>query len=588
LSWLRSSHNLKAGWQYIHVERLQIGQGQTYSFDNNVTADPQNLGQTGASLASALLALPVTFSGTLPGQGDVRFSMAEWGAYVQDEWKVTPNLTVNFGLRFDRTTRPNFETGFTAGPDIAKGLWLIGLDKLPPACNQVQQAPCIPGNGLQDVPFNQYIKLAHPGFVIAPQNDNWGPRGSVAWRFSPKDVIRAGYGLYFDPLPSMTQVTQNNSEVKWPNSSGFQGTANKLGDPPKTLQQIQGNFPSVLPDASPWNQSGWFNNPDRKTAYSHQWNVEIQRQMTENLMLSAAYVGSVNRRLEYTGLGNSARTPGPGSPEVVSSRRPMPYMWGGVFYSDSIGRANYNSLQFKAQRRFATGFQMLVSYTWSKAIDTGSSGWFGAENGFGGSSAVQDYFHPDSNRSVSSYNIPHFLSWSTVYELPFGRGKSRLNEGAASWILGNWQVNSILQARSGQPYNLSVTGDVANIGNDVSWWNYARPNLVGSPTPATQNSQQWYNPQAFAVPVFSYGNFGRNALSSDHVFTTDISLFKNVPLPNERWGHVEMRFEFFNIFNTINLGIPGTTVDQGDAGRVTTIAPGTAPRQLQFGLRYLF
>jgi hypothetical protein len=201
---------------------------------------------------------------------------------------------------------------------------------------------------------------------------------------------------------------------------------------------------------------------------------------------------------------------------------------------------------------------------------------------------VQDFFHPDSNRSVSAYNVPHFLSWSTVYELPFGRGKTYLNSGAASYILGNWQLNSIVQARSGQPYNLSVTGDVANIGNDVSWWNYARPNLVGNPTPSHPTSSQWYDPVAFAAPVFQYGNFGRNALSSDHVFGADFSLFKNIPLPNERWGHVELRFEFFNVFNVINMGIPGTTVDQGDAGRITTIAPGTAPRQLQFGLRYLF
>jgi hypothetical protein len=351
LSWLKGNHNFKAGFQYLHLERLQGNQSQTYSFDNNVTADPQNLGQTGASLASALLALPVTFSGILPGTGDVRFQMAQWGAYLQDEWKLTPKVTVNLGLRFDHTNRPSFDTGFTAGPDLATGDWLIGLKSLPPPCNQANKAPCIPGNGLQDVPFNEHIKLYHPGFVPTPEWDNWGPRASVAWRFTPKMVLRAGYGLFFDGLPALTQMTQNNSEVKWPNSSGFSGTANQLGQPLTLLQNIQGNFPTVLPEASPWNQSGWFNNPRRKDAYSHQWNVEIQHQMTENLMLSASYVGSVNRRLEYSGLGNMATTPGPGSPDQVNARRPMPYMWGGFFYSDSIGSANYNALQLKAQRR---------------------------------------------------------------------------------------------------------------------------------------------------------------------------------------------------------------------------------------------
>ncbi len=586
LSWLKGNHNFKMGWQYIHVERLQINTTQGYQFDNSVTADPQNLGQTGASLASGLLALPVTFSGILPGQGDVRFKMGSWAGYFQDEWKVTPTITVNAGLRLDYTTRPSFDTGFTAGPDLTTGDWLMGLKSLPPSCNQANQAPCIPGNGLQDVPFNDHIKLAHPGFVPTPSWDNWGPRASVAWRMNQKMVFRAGYGLYFDALPSMTQVAQNNSEVKWPNSSGFSGTANGVGQPLRLLSDIQGSFPAVLPEASPWDQSGWFNNPRRKDAYSHQWNVEIQRQMTENLMLSVGYVGSLNRRLEYTGLGNSATTPGPGTPDQVNSRRPMPYMWGGFFYSDSIANASYNSLQVKVQRRFANGLQMLFSYTWSKAIDTGSSGWFDAENGPGGNSAVQDVYHPNTNRSVSAYNVPHFLSWFTVYEFPAGRGKRWLSSGPGSWILGDWQLNSILQARSGQPYNLSVTGDVANIGNGVSWWNYARPNLVGDPRPSHPTAGEWYNPAAFSVPQFSYGNFGRNVLSTDHVFNTDLSLFKNIPLGKERLGHLELRFEFFNAFNVINLGVPGTTVDQGDAGRVTSVA--LPPRELQFGLKYLF
>jgi hypothetical protein len=190
------------------------------------------------------------------------------------------------------------------------------------------------------------------------------------------------------------------------------------------------------------------------------------------------------------------------------------------------------------------------------------------------------------NRSVSSYNVPHFLSWSTVYELPFGHGKRWLASGPGSWFLGNWQLNSIVQARSGQPYTLAVTGDVANIGNDVSWWNYARPNLVGDPTPSHPTAAQWYNPAAFSVPQFAYGNFGRNVLSSDHVFGTDLSLFKIVPLGKESIGHLELRFESFNIFNVINYGVPGSIVDQGNAGRVSTVA--APPREMQFGIKYLF
>jgi hypothetical protein len=97
---------------------------------------------------------------------------------------------------------------------------------------------------------------------------------------------------------------------------------------------------------------------------------------------------------------------------------------------------------------------------------------------------LQDPYHPERSRSVSAYDIPHFLSISGVWDLPFGRGKRYLSQGVASQVLGNWQVNGIVQLRSGQPYNLSVVGDVANIGNTLSFWNYARPNIVGDPHPA--------------------------------------------------------------------------------------------------------
>jgi hypothetical protein len=173
-----------------------------------------------------------------------------------------------------------------------------------------------------------------------------------------------------------------------------------------------------------------------------------------------------------------------------------------------------------------------VSYTWSKSIDVGSSGWFDVENGSGGGafSGFQNYYDPDGKRSVSSYDIPHFLSMSGLWELPFGRGRRFLSGGLAGEVFGNWQLNGVVQLRSGQPYNLAVEGDVANIGNTFSFANYARPNIVGDPNPAHRSVSEWFNPNAFAVPVFSYGDFGRNALRSASVYDADISLLKSFPV----------------------------------------------------------
>ena len=147
--------------------------------------------------------------------------------------------------------------------------------------------------------------------------------------------------------------------------------------------------------------------------------------------------------------------------------------------------AEFNALEAKVQRRFANGLISLLSYTFGKSIDT-SSGYFNVENGPQGASSVQNYFDLSSARGISGYDIKHFVSWATVYELPAGKGKRWLRSGPGSWILGNWQANYIFQGRSGQPYGLIVPGDVANLkgsggigSNGPS--DYARPNMIADP-----------------------------------------------------------------------------------------------------------
>jgi len=586
LSWTRQNHILKTGLQWIGVERLQANTYQQFYFDDKVTADPLQPGKSGASLASALLGYPVRFEGELPGQSEISFGLQTWSAYFQDEWRAGRALTVSYGLRFDHNMRPDIHHGLEAGPDLDRAVWLIGAEQMPPPCNQTGKAPCIPGNGLEDVPHGDRIVLANPpNFVPMEIWDNWGPRIGVAYRASARTVVRAGYGLHWDTLISNSQYTQHNVN-QWPMTKGFRGTANALGEEMTPIEGLQGKFPAVLPEPSPWKRQGWANDPDRKNAYSHQWNVEIQRQMTDNLTASVAYVGSLNRRLDYSGLGNSALRPGPGTPDQVDQRRPVPFMSGGLFYSRSIGRSNYNALEVNLRRKFSDGLQFMVSYSWSKSIDTGSSGWFAAENGPGGSAANQNYHDLNADRSVSSYNIPHFLSCYLVYELPLGGGRSKLTSGPASWLLGNWQLSSIFQWRSGQPYNLAVPGDVANIGNDRAGWNYARPNLIGNPIPDNPTAEQYFRTDAFAIPQFEYGNFGRNVLSSDDVLRLDLSLAKVFPLGRDGSKRLELRFEAFNVLNHIDWAPPGTLIGQPGAGRVTGVA--APPRIIQVGSRLVF
>jgi outer membrane receptor protein involved in Fe transport len=608
LNWIKGNHNIKTGYQYIHVIRLQQNTFQTFGFSNTQTADPTNTARTGASLASALLGMPSGFSGQQPDIGEVHFKLATWSTYLQDEWKVSSDLTVNLGLRWDVLTKPEvIGNRLSNALDLQTQTLLIGASSIP-LCSQSQQVPCLPAS-LASTPFGDHIQfVGQKAFNPKAIYDNVGPRVGIAWRIQPTTVLRAGYGLFWDALPARSQYTQNDIEAAgWPWTTSFAAPpgTNAIGQPFQTMNNVVGSFPFPTAPVHPWGTGGFYDDPDFKDAYSHQWNIEVQKQFSKNFMLAVAYVGSKSGRQPYSGRGNAATQASPnGTPLTqIDALRAIPWMTSGLNYTQSIGKASYNALQVKAERRFAKGLQSLLAYTWSKCIDT-SSGWFGAENGAApsvGGSAVQNYFDIDSNRSVCAYDIPHFLSWFTIYELPAGRGKGRLESGPASWLLGNWQVSYIVQARSGQPFNLGVSaGDVANIGGTVinaqgvpvpnPLTGYARPNLVPgkNPIPSDRTLTMWYDPSAFSIPSGSFGDFGRNVLRTRPVWNVDFSLFKNFPLGNQDSRTVQFRFDAFNVFNHINWGIPGSTIGQAGAGVITQLASGTSPRQLQFALKVLF
>lgn len=586
LTWVHGRHDLKFGSQYVHhgTDQTFPTHGE-FQFTNDTTGNPEQAGTTGSSLAAALLGLP-SQTNIFPLFIALTDRVPVWAGFAQDKWKLRNNVTVTFGLRFDH--RGAFSPGqglFDAGP-VPNGDYWIGLNQMPGLCSDVGKAPCLPAP-LSQIPFGDHIKLSPYGTAFGPKPewDEWGPRVGVAWRVTPNTVVRGGYGITYDPL---TGINQDWKGIlgSWPAAAGGWSLKswNQLGQPQTSIEQTFGAASTPLPAPTPWNQTNWFFDPARQDARSQQWNLEIQRQVTNNLALSIGYLGSYSDRLDETGLWNTATTPGPGTPAQVNALRPAPW-WGGTnFLGTSTGNANYNALEVKLERRFAQGLYALVSYTWSKTIDTGSSGWFAAENGTA-SGQLQDYYHPNGSRSVSSYDIPHFLSMTGIYELPFGRGKKYFGQhGAASWLLGNWQVNSVVQLRSGQPFTVFVNGDVANIGNTVSWWSYARPNLVGNPQVSNRTAAQWFNPSAFAVPSFSYGNLGRNTLRSAPVYFADFSLFKKFPV---REGmNLEFRGEIFNLFNIQNLGVPDSGVGDPAFGRISSTV--TNPRQIQLAFKLDF
>src|SRR3989441_5802416 len=349
------------------------------------------------------------------------------------------------------------------------------------------------------------------------------------------------------------------------------------------------------------------------------------------MMISVAYVGSVSRRLPYSGLANAANQAFPNgtAAATVDAARRVPWVGAGVNYTLAIGKANYKALETKFQRRFTNGWSTLVSYTWGRSRDTGS-GYFNVENGPGGSATIQNFWDQNTAWGVSSYDVTHFLSWATLYELPFGKGKKWIKSGPASWILGNWQANFIAQARTGAPFNLIVTGDLANLrgSGSSSPNNYLRPNLIADPfkagpvpanpdplcqftisqrdpvtgkllggkaADATRTTASWLNPCAFGIPSGAFGDLKRNAFRGPAVYNADISVFKSIPI-GERFK-VQLRVEAFNIFNIQNWDTPANanltintnaTTIATSVGKISNLAQGTTPRQIQFGLRLVY
>ncbi len=659
VTWLKGRHNLRAGFWYIEAKRIQLNTFDTYTFSDEQTRnlfDPVankavSNGTTGLSLASALLGFPNSFSAQLPINhgGPVRFKYASWAAYAQDEWKFRPTMTLTFGLRYDYVTQPETLDGrLWNSLDLANQKYIIGAKVMPQVCSVAKQAPCIPDGFLTDANFSNVVLAGKSFFAPPPITDNWGPRVGFAWQFTPKTVVRTGYGLYWDSLTARSQYAQNDLEAMvWPDATAFNGTANSCtngstcaftnGTAVDIITQQGLGFATPLPiytghsSSLPW--TGFPNqgdDPKFKDGYSQQWNLEIQRELSPTMMVSAAYVGSASGRLPYgAGNANAASQAFPsGTPtSVVDATRQMPWVTAGLTYSRSIGYAHYNALESRFQKRFSDGLHTLVSYTWGKSTDVGS-GYFNVENGTGGGSTIQNYYDMSTARGVSSYDIKHFLSWATVYELPAGRGKRWFQSGPASWILGNWQANYIFQARSGQPYNLQVTADLANLQGSAPGapGTYLRPNLIADPFvagPVSANpdplcqktisqggraadqvntAASWFNPCAFGVPHGAFGNLGRNVFRGPHVVNMDYSMFKSFPI-RERMS-LQLRFEAFNLFNFQNYDVPSSvTVNTGNpsgspllpssaiaagAGKVTALAQGTNPRQLQFGLRFEF
>ncbi|MBI4890427.1 MAG: TonB-dependent receptor, partial [Acidobacteria bacterium] len=574
---LQSNHTIKWGADIrrIREDLLQTqdagGPRGEFQFRNNQTSIPGSavLDQVN-SLASMLLDVPQTFQRDLAIQFPTN-RLWQTFLYVQDKWQVNSKLTVDLGLRYDF---------YPPGVPRLKGTWSD--------FNWITNTFRVAGYG--DVPMNLNRQTYY---------SNFAPRLGMAYRLNPKTVIRAGSGMSWIPFPD-NKLAWDLYPVKQSNSYQALSSYGQAQTAPGVYGNMATGFPAPIAVNIPSSGLIAGNTPallaqnistiipsDYHEGYILSWNFAIQRQLPKNFTLDAAYVANhtVRAPVAYNLNASTALNGGAAS-------RPLYAAYGknadvNLRYAGFSN--NYNSLQVKVDRRFSNGFMLTTAYTYSKALGSSS------EDG-----GLWNYIQPRRSYARLDFDRAQTFVQSYLYQLPFGKGKQWVKEGAMSYILGGWQVNGVLTLMTGRPLTFGTTVSANSAGNSLT------PDQIGAfkvtdIIAGPSGTATWFDTSAFAQPLNAdgktphWGSMGRNNLSGPGLFNIDASLFRSFRI-TERF-RAELRAEATNFTNTPAFGNPNTTVGSADFGKVTgTLAGlianqgtgGTGSRNIQLGLRILF
>jgi len=530
ISYRHGSHNIMAG---IEFRKLTTGRAAANSPRGVFTFTGQRSGDPAADF---LFGAPQTDQTPIQ---EFKGVVAEWrdGFFVLDNWQVTPRLTVNYGLRYELPTVPHSVNGNAR---------ILNPD----------QTALIPDG------------IPTPGLeFINPNHDNWAPRIGFAYRGPAKVVIRGGGGFFYNPnqTNSFTLATTNPPFGVSALFSNSPTTVLSFDDPTPGSGTVPTTYLAVFTE-----------NPYLPTPRMYQWNLGVERELWKNAGFELQYLGSHSLHLDRSYFNNTP-LPGPGA---VNPRRPN-QLWGQIRTIQNDETANYSGLTAILRQRMSRGLQILASYTWAHSTDVSTD-----SNGGGAPMDAYDWHRDYGN---ANWDIRHRFVTSIVYDLPSLSGK----EALLRWTLGNWQANTIVTAQTGQPFNVLISPDQANIGRGNQ-----RPDLVGTPHEncGSGHLTNCIDPSAFALPAqFTFGSAGRNILYGPGLVNFDFSLFKDFPI-KERLK-LQFRAEMFNIFNHPNFANPNATcstfdpltglcVSTGSFGRVTQTT--TDNRDIQFGLKLVF
>ena len=594
LSMVRGNHNWKFGWEgrLIRVNVWEARSAGTFNFAAGFTQGPnpnQASSTAGHSMASLLLGAGTTGNVLIRNWKNVASQSFYHGLYVQDDWRITSRLTLNLGLRYDldlpRTERFNrmnwFDENATSPlakivpgfPNLRGGVRFVGVD----------------GN-----PRTQFNK----------DLNNWAPRIGFAYQAGEKTALRGAFGLFYGPSRQAAQGTVGpfGFRVEYPWITTIDGITpfNRLSNPyPEGFRDVPGAADGLLTQAGANLQAFW---PDSPSPMNRMWNFTIQRELPGDILLESAYVGNQGRNLSSSGEGGlefnqldpkymalgsalNERVPNPFygivnngvhlSPTIARGQllRPYPQFTNVQPLYHPTSRSSYHAWQNTFKRRFTRDLMFEGNYTWAKLFDTGTS--------------HQNSYDVLASWSLSQQDVAHRFVFSAIYDLPVGRGRA-LDTGSnrlVNSLLGGWQINGIVIFQSGLPLELSASNTSGIFAARTQPNNNGRS---GRKTGSVQDRlDAYFDTGVFSQPPpFTFGNLARFLpdVRNDGVRNWDLSLFKQFRVA----GGVTAQFraEFFNAFNTPRFGNPNTSVTSAAFGVINSQA--NSPRQIQFGLKFLF
>ena len=638
LSWVRGRHAMKFGTE-LRFEQFTILEPAAarggMSFGNDFTDNPAAPGSGGEAIATFLLGIPD--GGSITSLNNIIYNRQIYAVYALDDFKVTPRLTLNLGLRYEL-----FST-IKEADNLASTFDFNSLSLIVPSGTNTALTPTLASE--------LAIQRNGTSGLINPDKNNFAPRIGLSYLLSGKLVLRSGYGIFYggqengpfsNPSPGFNPPFAASQVWAPPCTAAVANTtatatsvgpidcslspANSPGLPLNVLSQ--GFATNSL--SNPNTPSLYSIDPHLVTPYTQQWHLGLQYQLPADTVLEVSYAGSRGLKLYAFYNGNQA-VPSAVASDPTAPRRPAHEVTPGdttgsctvdAYYNNlsaydcnialdtgiatfrSNTQSNYNSLQVRLEKRYSHGLQYEAAYTFAHALDNASSASLGSVN----NGDFQDQRYPNQNYGNADFDVRHRFVFSYVYDLPFGRGKMFAKDasGVVDQILGNWQMSGVFSAATGNYYTATDVVSVSNsdCGGYVGYY-CSRPAIVGNPNGRPCVAGTLFNTCAFSdnlitpgiIPQGTFGSPSRNIITGPGYTEWDTSLVKQFPISEQK--HFEFRAEFFNVLNHVNylFGNFGAISAEPTPLELNVASPSSgfgfpqaarAPRQIQFALKFYF